>query len=215
MLARITPRSASLIALFIAVLVLPAPAREKDFVMPQVVAAATMAAHDAHPSEKLTLGADPYDTATKAALFRLKMREHNVLPVLIVFTNDSNETVLLSHVRFELVTRDHAKAEPYSFEDLQRAFTHLRPPDSRAQDKIPLPLPGKNKAHGGLSQQDRDDLEHAMFFAHAVEPHTSQQGFLFFDSGDLDDPAQGARLFVTGVKDSHGHELMYFEVPLK
>jgi hypothetical protein len=75
-------------------------------------------------------------------------------------------------------------------------------------------LPGKDKAHGGLSQRDRDELEHASFAARAVEPHAGQQGFLFFDVGDLDHPSRGARLFVTGVTDSHGHELMYFEVPL-
>jgi hypothetical protein len=192
-------------------LVLAAFARE--FVMPSLVPATTMVAHDSHPEEKLTFGADPYDSPEKLALFHPQMREHSVLPILVVFTNDGDQTVVLSRVHFELVTRDRAKAEPYSLDDLQRVFTSLRAPDSRAQDKLPIPFPGKNKAHGGLSQKDRDELEHASFAARAVEPHASQQGFLFFDVGDLQDPAQGARLFVTGVNDAHGHELMYFEVP--
>ena len=122
--------------------------------------------------------------------------------------------MVLSHVHFELVTRDRAKAEPFTQDDLQRAFTNVRAPGSRTQDTLPIPLPGKNKAHGGLPQKDRDELEHASFAARAVEPHSGQQGFLFFDVGDLDDPANGARLFVTGVNDARGHELMYFEVPL-
>ena len=184
----------------------------RDFVMPALVPATAIAAHDTHPQEKVTLGADPYDTAAKASLFHPDMLAHSVLPIRIVFTNDGDETVVLSHARFQLVTRDRAKADPYSLDDLRRAFTAIHAPRSRAQDQLPIPFPGKNKAHGGLSQKDRDELERALFTARAVEPHASQQGFLFFDVGDLENPTQGARLFVTGVNDAHGHELMYFEV---
>jgi hypothetical protein len=197
----------------LAALVLAAFAR--DFAMPRLVSAMDMPARDSHPQEKLTLGVDPYDIPDKASLFHPRLLEHSVLPVLIVFTNTGNETVVLSHARFELVTRDRAKASNYSLDDLRRALTAVVAPRSRTQDQLPLPLPGRNKAHGGLSQNDRDELEHASFFAHAVEPHASQQGFLFFDTGDLDNPAQGARLFVTGINDAHGHELMYFEVELQ
>ncbi len=193
-------------------LVLAAFAR--DFVMPKLVPAASMACRDAHPQEKITLGAEPYDTPEKASLFRSHMLEHSVLPILVVFTNDGDEPVVLNHARFELVTRDRAKAEPYSLDDLRRVLTSVRAPGSRAEDKLPIPLPGKSKAHGGLSQQERDELEHSSFAARAIEPHASQQGFLFFDVSDLDDPTQGARLFVTGVNNAHGQELMYFEVPL-
>jgi hypothetical protein len=200
------------LAVLLAALVLAAFARE--FVMPMLVPATTMTYRDAHPQEKMTVGADPYDTAEKASRFHPRMLEHSVLPVLVVFTNDGDQTVVLSKVHFELVTRDRAKAEPFTMDDLQRAFTAIRAPQSRAQDKLPIPLPGKNKVHGGLSQSDRDELEHASFAARAVEPHAGQQGFLFFDVSDLDDPARGARLFVTGVNDAHGHELMYFEVPI-
>jgi hypothetical protein len=200
------------LAAILAILVLAAFAR--DFVMPRLVPASTMAARDAHPQEKITLGADPYDTAAKASLFHPDVLAHSVLPILVVFTNDGDETVVLSRARFQLVTRDRAKADPYSLDDLRRALTAISAPRSRTQDQIPIPFPGKNKAHGGLSQKDRDDFERASFAARAVEPHASQQGFLFFDVGDLENPAQGARLFVTGVNDAHGHELMYFEVPL-
>jgi hypothetical protein len=200
------------LAAVLAALVSTALAR--DFVMPKLVPATTMASHDNHPQEKMTVGADAYDTAAKASIFHPAMLQHSVLPVLVVFTNDGGETVVLSHVHFELVTRDRAKAEPYTMDDLQRTFTAIRAPGSRTEDKLPIPLPGKSKAHGGLPQKDRDELEHASFAARAVEPHGGQQGFLFFDVGDLDDPARGARLFVTGVNDARGNELMYFEVPL-
>jgi hypothetical protein len=204
-------RIGCLIAILTA-LVLAAFAR--DFVMPRLIPATTMAARDSHPQEKLTLGIDAYNTPEKASLFHPDMLAHAVLPVLVVFTNDGDEAVVLSHARFQLVTRDRAKADPFSLDDLRRAFTAIRAPRSRTEDQLPIPFPGKNKAHGGLSPKDRDEFEHAVFAARAVEPHHSQQGFLFFDVGGLENPTQGARLFVTGVNDAHGHELMYFEVPM-
>ncbi len=186
----------------------------RDFAMPKLVPAITMACRDDHPQEKVTLGVDSYDTPQKASLFHPAMLQHSVLPILVVFTNDGDQSIILSQAHFELVTRDHAKAAPYSLDDLRRVLTSVRAPRSRAEDQIPIPFPGKNKAHGGLSQQDRDQLEHASFAAQAIEPHSGQQGFLFFDVGDLENPTQGASLFVTGVTDANGHELMYFEVPL-
>jgi hypothetical protein len=200
------------LAVILTALVLAAFAR--DFVMPRLVPAITMACRDAHPQEKVTLGVDAYDTPAKASLFHPALLQHSVLPILIVFTNDGDQSIVLSQAHFELVTRDSAKAEPYSLDDLRRVLTSVRAPGSRAEDKLPIPLPGKNKAHGGLSQQDRDELDHASFSARSVEPYAGAQGFLFFDVGDLQNPAQGARLFVTGVNDAGGHELMYFEVPL-
>ncbi len=72
----------------------------------------------------------------------------------------------------------------------------------------------QDNVHGGLSNRDRDELQRAMFAARSVEPRASRQGFLFFDVSGLDNPAQGARLYATGITDARGHELMYFEVAL-
>ncbi len=203
------------IGLFAAILIaLVLAAFARDFAMPNLVPASTMACRDPHPQEKITLGADPYDTPAKASLFHSALLKHSVLPILVVFTNEGDEAIVLTQAHFELVTRDHAKAQPYSLDELRRLLTSVRPPRSRPEDQLPIPLPGKDKPHGGLSQKQQDEFEHASFAAQAVQPHTGQQGFLFFDVGDLDHPTQGARLFVTGVNDAHGRELMYFEVPL-
>jgi hypothetical protein len=186
----------------------------RDFAMPALVPATSMASRDVHAQEKLAFAADPYDSARKASIFHPALLQHEVLPVLVVFTNDGEQSVNLANARFELVTRDRAKAEPYSMDDLRRVLTSIRAPNSRAQDKLPVPVPGKDTVHGGLSNRDRDELQHAMFSVRSVEPHSSRQGFLFFDVTDLDNPAQGARLYATGVTDEKGHELMYFEVEL-
>lgn len=219
-------RAAVIPVMLACVLAASSSPKERDFAMPPLVPATGMTERDIHSQEKVAFAADPYDTPEKASLFHPALLDHSVLPILVVFTNDGADAVSLAKARFELVTRDRAKAEPYSLDDLRRVLSSVRPPGSRSQDQIPIPLPGKNSVHGGLSARDRDELQRAMFAAQTVGPHASAQGFLFFDVTGLDHPAQGARLFVTGVSvtgvsvtgvtdaHAHGHELMYFEVPL-
>ena len=38
--------------------------------------------------------------------------------------------------------------------------------------------------------------------------------FLFFDTGDLPTPLANAHLYVNGITDAKGAELMYFEIQL-
>jgi hypothetical protein len=60
-----------------------------------------------------------------------------------------------------------------------------------------------------------DEIEAAQFAAKAVEPHTTQSGFLFFDVGGISAPLAGAHMDITGVADAKGNELMYFEIRMQ
>ena len=77
--------------------------------------------------------------------------------------------------------------------------------DEGSRNPFPIPLPRKAKA--GVGKEGEAEIESAPFRAKAVEPHDTQAGFLFFDVTGLDHPATGARLYVTGVNDAHGHEV--------
>jgi hypothetical protein len=57
-----------------------------------------------------------------------------------------------------------------------------------------------------------EEIESSQFAARAVEPHTTQSGFMFFDVGGISSPLAGATIDITGVTDAKGNELMYFEV---
>lgn len=65
-----------------------------------------------------------------------------------------------------------------------------------------------------MTQKERDEVESSRFAAKAVEPHTTQSGFLFFDVADVPEPLVRAHMYVTGVDDAKGTELMYFEIPM-
>ena len=177
--------------------------------MPKAQPALSYPAHDHHASENVTIALDPYDTPTKANIFVVNYKSHDLLPAFLVITNDGDSTVELSAMKAELVTTDHEKLGPASEDDILRRISH---PQASAA-RTPLPFPSK-KVKGTVSSAERNEIQNAQFKAKAIEPHSSQAGFLFFDIAGLANPLAGARFYLTGLRDSSGHELMYFEVAL-
>jgi hypothetical protein len=204
-------RSVSAVASFALLFGLGAMAA-KDFAMPSPKPARTYPAHDEHAQEKVTIAVDPYDMGDKAQIFSTDFRSHGYLPVFLVVTNDGDQPVSLSSMKAELITVKRAKLSPATSDDLMRRMSHPAP---KGPSPIPIPLPG-GKVKGGVSGKTRDEIEQAQFGARAVEPHSTAAGFLFFDVSDVASPAlAGANFYLTGVRDSGGTELMYFEIPME
>ena len=182
----------------------------KDFVMPQAQPAKAYPAHDEHPLEAVAVAVDPYDLAEKTNIFSVKYSEIGFLPIFVVVTNDGNQPVQLAGMKVQLVTVNRTKLSPSGQEDIARRLT--RP--SANTNRYPIPFPTK-KVKGGLSKQANEEIQNAQFEAKAVEAHSSQSGFLFFDVSGISVPLAGAHFYLTGVRDAKGNELMYFEVPLE
>jgi hypothetical protein len=181
----------------------------KDFVKPAAQPAKTYPAHDDHPDDKVTMAADPYDTSDKAKIFSVNFHEHGLLPIFFVVTNDGDQPISIANMQVTLTTADRAKLTPITPEDI---FRRISNPHANTHP-IPVPIPQK-KVKGTVSQKDRDEIESSQFAARAVEPHTTQSGFFFFDVEDVSAPLTGAHIYVTGVNDAKGSELMYFELVL-
>jgi hypothetical protein len=181
----------------------------KDFVKPVAQPAKTYPAHDDHPDDKVTIAADPYDTSDKAKIFSVNFHEHGLLPMFFIVTNDGDQPISIANMQVTLTTADRAKLTPITPEDI---FRRISNPHANTHP-IPVPIPQK-KVKGTVSQKDRDEIESSQFAAKAVEPHTTQSGFFFFDIEDVSAPPLGAHIYVTGVNDAKGTELMYFELVL-
>lgn len=182
----------------------------KDFIKPAAQPAKSYPAHDDHPDEKIAIAADPYDTADKAKIFTVDFHEHGFLPIFFVVTNDGGQPVALAGMEVKLITAGRAKLSPTVPEDIYRRISN--PQDHTHPSPLPIP---RKKVKGGITSKQMDEIESAQFAAKAVEPHTTQSGFLFFDVGDVTAPLAGAHLYVTGINDASGKELMYFELPLE
>lgn len=189
----------------------------KQFAMPRALPVNEYPAHDVHPMEKVGIAADPYDTREKQrALFVGDYLNHSLLPVFIVVTNNSDQPISLTNIKLDLLTRDRAKASPCNDDDLYRRFSNAKKyqDKSTGSRKIPYPIPLPKGDQGVVKKELRNEFEASRFFAKAVEPHGTQAGFVFFDIGSLENPALGATLTITGVKDNNGNSLMFFEIPL-
>ena len=181
----------------------------KEFVMPTPRPARTYPAHDEHPTEAVAIAADPYYMADKASIFTVHYSELGFLPIFLVVTNDSDHPVQLAGMQAQLVTVNRSKLSPATEDDIDRRIA--RP--SASTKRYPLPFPTKVK--GGISKHTREEIQNAQFAAKAVEPRGTQAGFLFFDVSGISTPLAGAHLYLTGVRDGKGNELMYFEIPLE
>lgn len=182
----------------------------KDFAKPQAQPAKTYAAHDDHSEEKVAIAADPYDTPDKAKIFSISFKEHGFLPVFFVVTNDGAQPVSINNMQVTLTTANDSKLTPASPDDIYRRLSN---PKASTDPAIPFPIPHK-KVKGTVSQKETDEVEGSLFEARAVEPHSTQSGFVYFDIQNISTPLAGAHIYVTGVNDAKGTELMYFEIPM-
>jgi hypothetical protein len=189
-----------------AALILPAMLAAKNFVKPVAKPAVSYPAHDFHSDEKATIAADPYDTPEKAKIFSTNFAEHGFLPVFFVVTNDGDQPISIANMQITLRTANRSKLTPVTTDDLYRRLSN--PQSSTRPSPIPLP----HKAKSGISKSEADEIESSQFAARAVEPHTTQSGFLFFDVRGITSPLPGATIDITGVANAKGQELLYFEI---
>jgi len=186
----------------------PALLAAKNFVKPVAKTAINYPAHDFHRDEKVAIAADPYDTPEKAGIFSIKFSEHGFLPVFFIVTNDSDQPVSIAQMEITLITANRSKLTPIAPSDLYRRLSN--PQGNTRPSPIPIPLPHKTK--GAVTKKEMDEIESSQFEARAVEPHSTQSGFLFFDVGEISSPLPGATIDITGVADSKGTEMLYFEI---
>jgi hypothetical protein len=180
----------------------------KEFVKPEAKPARSYMAHDDHTDEKVAVGVDPYDTPEKAQIFTVKWAEEGYLPVFVVITNDGDQPVSLASLQVQFITEHRDKISAATDDDLYRRLSHIK-----TGRVYPLPIPQKQK--GAVGKKALDEIDRAQFSAKAVEPHSTQSGFVFFDISGISSPMPGARVYLTGVRDAKGAELLYFEIPLQ
>ena len=182
----------------------------KDFVKPVAKPAASYPAHDAHPDEVVTVAVDPYDLAEKTQIFSVHWSEEGFLPIFLVITNEGDLPISLTGIQAEFITARRDKIPAANNDELYRRLAHVS-----AGSTNPLPLPIPRKPKGSLSKKAQQEIDESQFDAKAVEPHSTQSGFLFFDVSGLSAPLPGAHIYLTGVRNAKGTELMYFEIPLE
>lgn len=182
----------------------------KDFVPPRAENANTYPCKDAHPTEKVTAAIDLYNASPKDNIFITPYNQEGILPVFLIITNDGDQAITVNNMEAQLVTGRRTKLEALTADDIFRRVAHISGSSTSPARVGPIPLSGnKNKK----AQKQYEEIQSANFAAQAVEPHTTKSGFLFFDIAGAKQPLEGTHIYLTGVRDAGGAELMYFEIP--
>lgn len=182
----------------------------KDFAKPAAQPAKTYPLHDEHTGERATAAVEAYDSPEKAQIFNVKWNEEGFLPIFLVVTNDSDQPILLSGMQAQLITGHREKIPAASNDELYRRLAHV----NASGPKYPLPFP-RTKVKGAVGKKALEEMDAAQFSAKAVEPHSTQSGFVFFDVTGISAPLDGARFYLTGLRDAKGAEFLYFEIPFQ
>ncbi len=132
--------------------------------------------------------------------------------MFLVITNDGDQPIALTSMRAEMVTGGRAKLESLNNDDIFRRVAHISGSSTAPARVSPIPLPGGNK--NKKVQKQYAEIVAANFAAEAVEPHTTKSGFLFFDVFNVKQPTEGAHVYLTGIRDANGTEMMYFDIPV-
>lgn len=208
---RFAPRSLASLqcAALLVSMCFPGNLSAKSFVKPVAQAAFNYPAHDLHRDVKVTIAADPYDTPEKAKIFSINFQQEGFLPVFFVITNNGDQPISIVDMQITMLTANNSKLTPISPEDIYRRLSN---PQAQTRPS-PIPIPRRN-VKGAITQKERDEVESSQFAAKAVEPHSTQSGFLFFDVGGISSPLAGALIDITGVDDAKGNELLYFEISM-
>src|SRR5579872_6431096 len=130
----------------------------KEFSMPKAQPAFSFPAHDHHSNENVTVAVDPYDTPAKEGIFVFKYRQPELLPILLIITNDSDSPIELAEMKAELVTSDRTKLTPHSEDDIVRRISH----PNASGTLYPVPFPTK-KAKGVVNSKQMDEIQSAQF----------------------------------------------------
>jgi hypothetical protein len=182
----------------------------KDFVKPVAKPASTYPLHENHTDEAVAAGVDPYDDQEKAQIFNVKWADEGFLPIFLVITNDGDQPVSLASMQAQLITGRREKINAASSDEIYRRLSHV----NASGPKYPLPFP-RTKVKGAVGKKALDEMDAAQFSAKAVEPHSTQSGFVFFDVTGISSPLAGARFYMSGLRNSKGADLFYFEIPFQ
>ena len=189
----------------------PIAARAADKKAPPAKSAAEYPANDAHPTEHVTVAADPCDDPKQCSFFRVPYIEHGLLPIRVIFTNDSVHVLTLEDARMQFISANNDKIPAANQDEInRRIFTlHSTQPIHIPLDPIPIHRTPVDKK---VTDDDRD----FGFTTTRVAAHSTLAGYLFYDIKDLDEPAlRHAELYVKMVHTLDGtQELFAFTIPL-
>lgn len=142
------------------------------------------------------------DAETKLVFGKVNPNEYGILPVMVIFENTSDQTLLLDKMRLTYQFRG-AEVLPTPPGELQYALGVKRP--GGIKYPTPIPLPKKKNPMAAIELQTR------AFAAKTLLKGESATGFFYFETRHQ----RNAVIYITGIREGvTNKELFYADVPL-
>jgi hypothetical protein len=174
------------------------------------------AMHDTHSKEHVTIAAEPGDTKETRPDTRLDYYGHDMMPIRVIVTNDSEFALTLDDARIHVIAGDNTVIPAATDDDLERRMFTLK---SATGTKIPLPmpLPPITVHHGSVDKKILADDHDFGFQTTTVLPHTTVAGYLYYDMQGIDPPfLSRATLELRKVRLAGTNQALdSFEIPLQ
>lgn len=154
---------------------------------------------------KLKIAAVRYesDTDTKQAFGKVNPNEYGILPVLLIFENTGEQTLLLDRMK---VAYQYPGNEvlPMAASDLPYLMGVKRP-GAGPKYPMPIPLPKKKNPLSAIELQTR------AFGAKSIIKNDSASGFFYFETRYR----KSAVIYITGIREAITNKEVFFaEVPM-
>jgi hypothetical protein len=170
--------------------------------------------HDTHDQERVTIAAEPCNTKETLPHTRLDYLGHDMLPIRVIITNDSEFSLTLDDARIHFISGDNTVVPAATDDDLQRRMFTL---NGAKGSKIPLPMPlPPITVHHDVDKKILDDENDFGFKTTMIKAHTTVAGYLFYDTQGLDRPVlTHATLELRKVRFAASNQALdSFEIPL-
>jgi len=160
-------------------------------------------------SEKVTLAAEPFETAekTRGPFGKLNPNQHGVLPMLLVIKNDSGKALRLDVMDVRYIDQNRNQLEPTPAHEVPLIEGGKKP--KLVQNPIPTGAP---KLGNRRSKLNTLEIQTRAFAAKMLPPGDVASGFFYFQTGF----SSRARIYVTGLREAGSErELFYIEIPFR
>jgi len=143
------------------------------------------------------------DTETKAAFGKVNPNEYGVLPVLVLFENAGEQTLLLDRMRVSY-QYPGSEVRPLAPGELPYVVGVKRPNPNPVY-KSPIPLPKKKNPMAA------EELQTRAFGAKSLLKGETAAGFFYFETRHQ----RRGVVYITGIREAGTNkELFFVEVPL-
>jgi hypothetical protein len=158
-------------------------------------------------NENVTIAVRTYETEdlARTAFGNVNPYQYDILPVLIIVQNDTNESLRLDRLQVTYESFDGKRIDATPAADVPYVVEAPRRPNNPVPNPLPIKRKHKNPLGGG-------EVETRAFAARMLPPRETAYGFFYFQAHRR----AGDSVYLTGIKlASSGKDLFYFEIPLK